>query len=1207
MATIYRVHDLTTGRELALKQLEVMENAAAQDDVAMAFEREFHVLAQLSHPRVVQVFDYGKDARGAFYTMELLDGGDVRERAPLPWREACAVAHDVCSALALLHSRRLVHRDVSPRNIRCTKDGQAKLIDFGATVPIGPGRVIVGTPQVVAPEVLQRANLDARTDLFSLGATLYFALTRRLPYPARRFDDLLQAWAIKPIPPSVHVPEIPEALDALVLSLLSVDPAMRPRAAFEVMQRLSVIAGAERAEPLSVSRAYLSAPRLVGRQQLVAELQQEMTLAFAGQVRAVLIHGTSGLGRSRMLDACGLAAKTLGARVLRVSGRAGTGAQFRVARALLAQFQEGSRKGALFSEPEADASPRALVTGAPPPAAAVAAAGVEEIGAPATSGDELFMSLARLLLRTSRTGPVVLAVDDIDGADRASIAVLSALATHTGRAPLCIVATAESERSPDDDHGFDELARRSKLLPLSCLSPAETEDLFESIFGDVPNLAILSDGIYAVARGNPRASMDLAQHLVDQGLVFYARGAWTLPASLDQAVLPKSAEDAVKRRLAALSPAARWLVETQALASHRAFTHGDYAKLRPDMSEAEISAAVMTLVTEQVLVGDGRLHVLAHRGFNEALTSGLSAAERAARHAALVSLYEGRVTLAAVRHAFLAGLEENALSELAPTLQGLPEALDLDAVADLGASDIAATFEQALSVAERGGRGARELNELRRWLAAFSVRSDDAYYFRVADAWRERLRLDSGYEDWLALADVEDGKARLSKAMQLAFERYHARPEQERVYRPDEAIKTLAHFVGISLAVASSRVEMNITESLPALLEPFAPTSELIRTIWQNAVAAREVSCRAQPERGRQRWLAIYAGLSRVPEEQRSFADVFRRAIAYALGSSEASMGMRSAEEWAALLDADPVQRINAFYLRRIVRLQQGDWEGAERFRKRAELARIGARGRQMFTNLTWVELVACSLARDLGGLRQCGDRIAALAKRAPGWTPYAYLAEGYLKLACDDFAAAAAAFESVIERVAPRADRPYPLHSAWCLAVAAYVEALVGLERYEQAREAGESALAMCRTLEIGIAALGIARGLALAEAKLGAVAEAVARLEGVIEKQLALGVTGLHLGATYEARARVAIWQHDASNVEKFAKLTAREYRHGEGSPLGARYERLMTEAQRFGHDMAPLLDDPATLPAWTAATQIDVSELDLTTETVHEANRS
>jgi serine/threonine-protein kinase len=106
MATIYRVHDLSTGRELALKQLELPENAAAQDDVATAFEREFHVLAQLSHPRVVQVYDYGKDVRGSFYTMELLDGGDVRERAPLPWQEACAVAHDVCSALALLHSHR---------------------------------------------------------------------------------------------------------------------------------------------------------------------------------------------------------------------------------------------------------------------------------------------------------------------------------------------------------------------------------------------------------------------------------------------------------------------------------------------------------------------------------------------------------------------------------------------------------------------------------------------------------------------------------------------------------------------------------------------------------------------------------------------------------------------------------------------------------------------------------------------------------------------------------------------------------------------------------------------------------------------------------------------------------------------------------------------------------------------------------------------
>ena len=147
--------------------------------------------------------------------MELLDGGDLRERSPLPWRQACELLFDVCSSLALLHSRRLVHRDITPRNVRCTQTGSAKLIDFGAMAPMGASGQIVGTPGFMAPEVLQRASLDGRTDLYSLGATLYFALTGRAPYAARRLSDMLPAWRSPPPAPSLFVPDIPPELDRL--------------------------------------------------------------------------------------------------------------------------------------------------------------------------------------------------------------------------------------------------------------------------------------------------------------------------------------------------------------------------------------------------------------------------------------------------------------------------------------------------------------------------------------------------------------------------------------------------------------------------------------------------------------------------------------------------------------------------------------------------------------------------------------------------------------------------------------------------------------------------------------------------------------------------------------------------------------------------------------------------------------------------------
>jgi serine/threonine protein kinase len=180
MACVYRVLDLSAGKQLALKQLTLDTTASAASNAAASFEREFQTLTQLRHPHVISVYDYGLSADGSpYYTMELLDGGDVGERVPLPWPQVCRLFFDVCSSLALLHSRRLLHRDISPRNIRCTQAGTAKLIDFGAMAPMSAGGGdVIGTPAFIAPESVHRMALDARTDLYSLGATLYFTLVR---------------------------------------------------------------------------------------------------------------------------------------------------------------------------------------------------------------------------------------------------------------------------------------------------------------------------------------------------------------------------------------------------------------------------------------------------------------------------------------------------------------------------------------------------------------------------------------------------------------------------------------------------------------------------------------------------------------------------------------------------------------------------------------------------------------------------------------------------------------------------------------------------------------------------------------------------------------------------------------------------------------------------------------------------------------------
>lgn len=123
MGAVYRVRDERSGRELALKRLSRREGDG-RSIARELFEREFHTLSELAHPRIIEVYEYGVEGEDAYYTMELLGGQDLRELSKLQWKRACELLHDVASSLAILHSRCLLHGDLSPRNVRCSADGR---------------------------------------------------------------------------------------------------------------------------------------------------------------------------------------------------------------------------------------------------------------------------------------------------------------------------------------------------------------------------------------------------------------------------------------------------------------------------------------------------------------------------------------------------------------------------------------------------------------------------------------------------------------------------------------------------------------------------------------------------------------------------------------------------------------------------------------------------------------------------------------------------------------------------------------------------------------------------------------------------------------------------------------------------------------------------------------------------------------------------
>ncbi|HMJ11823.1 MAG TPA: serine/threonine-protein kinase, partial [Polyangiaceae bacterium] len=1042
-AVVYRVRDSVTGAVQALKQLLVTRGSRRFRESTTLFQREFHTLAQLAHPSIIQVFDWGVADARPYYTMEILDGGDLRQRAPLPWRAACRSLYEVCSSLALLHSRSLVHHDVSPLNIGYTRAGTAKLMDFGAVTPIGALGAVLGTPPFIAPEALSGAMIDPRADLFSLGATLYFALTGQLPYQAVKTSQLARAWSRAPDPPSSFVDEIPEALDALVLGLVQIEPQVRPRSAFEVMQQLAVVAGIEHAEAVSVPRAYLSTPILQGRDETLRALRKEMERAFKGKGRAVIVEGPSGVGRSRLLHACALEAKTLGAVVLHARASAGNHRPFSLATRLSEQFARSSPETA-FSRAKSLGFQKLLFEKSRAGRRARAIPELRDFTQHAGASAELQNALVRWLVAASEAQPLAIIVDDLQRIDEQSATLLAALASQAEAAHLFVAVSLTTDAPRSAAAACQLIESCARGYRLDALSREDTVLLFKSVFGDVPNVASLSDQIHRIANGSPRLSVDLAQHLLDKSLVFYEAGGWTLPSALSGALLPASAEDAMRERIGQLTPLARWLAESQCLAGHDAFTRDDYGLLCGDERPYRVDAAVGELLSQQILSSDGRLYTISHDGWVAVIEQGLDPAARKEHFRRLADFYQSKPGVRAIRHLLSAGCCQQALDELFQLLGATTHAPDLYANAAIDPAELALLLERALETAHRLGRRRREIFDLHQWLCLLSLGSQDAVFERAAPAWLAQLERDSGLADWKELCHEPDSGARLMQALARASERYSSTPEAERVYSAQEAIERLVHYVSIALAIGVRSDDARRVRSLSTLLEPFAPLSPIVFAIWQNAIASCEASTQCQLERARRRWRDVYERLGDVTGAELKYVKVVRSSIALGLGILEAWLGLPSATYWAGVLERDPMQRVNALYVRRSILLQRGDTEGAERLRREAEVCALESRVRPMFPDLSYAELHAYAIAGDLTGLKQVVDRAEAIVARNPNWVGFLRLARAEFLKVRGNLEAARAAFEECIATTRPDASDPDRQITPWLGAVKGCIEVLL-------------------------------------------------------------------------------------------------------------------------------------------------------------------
>lgn len=231
---VWEARDRDLGRAVALKALRASPEAVRERRLLA----EAEVAARLSHPNIVTVLDVGRCEHGVYLVQEFLPGVSLRARladGALPLREALRIGVEVARGLAHAHAHGVVHRDLTPGNVLLCDDGQVKILDLGMASALGRRKPEGGTPEYMAPEQLEAAPEDERTDVFALGVLLYRMLTGRSPFAAEGTSRSRSAAR------GLEVREVPR-LGPLVEAMLARAPTDRPRDAREVLEILEEVA-----------------------------------------------------------------------------------------------------------------------------------------------------------------------------------------------------------------------------------------------------------------------------------------------------------------------------------------------------------------------------------------------------------------------------------------------------------------------------------------------------------------------------------------------------------------------------------------------------------------------------------------------------------------------------------------------------------------------------------------------------------------------------------------------------------------------------------------------------------------------------------------------------------------------------------------------------------------------------------------------------
>ena len=573
MGKVYRAQDTRLDRLVAIKVMgAAARNAGMPSD---GFLQEARAASALNHPNIVTIHEILEtDSGDLLMVQEFVPGRTLRDfvSAPLPMERALDIARQLARALGAAHRAGVVHRDIKPENVMVRPDGYVKVLDFGLAHrtltdtmdTVATGEVlqkittegpIIGTLAYMSPEQASGHRIDSATDVFSLGIVFYEMLTGRRPFEgAVAFSVLHAILSQHPAPPSRLNPEVPPALDALVLAMLAKDASARPTTE-EIEAELNAAAGASaRATPAPAVLRHM-----VGRDRERARLAALLPGVAAGCGMMAGVVGEAGIGKSSLVEEVLAEIERGPHRPVIARGKcserlAGAEAYLPILEILDHLLHSTTAGG--FVEMMKRVAPTWYVQVAP---LSPESSGTSEIreDIKSTSQERMKRELAAYFLDVSRVRPLVLLLEDLHWADASTVDVLNYLAGRFDGMRLLVLVTYRPSDMAVARHPFLQVARQLHAAsafvkcPLEHLDRADVERYLGLEFPGhalPPSFVTL---IHEKTEGHPLFMVDLVRYLRDRGDVVRNGGRWNLTHSTADVAreLPETVKGTIGRKI----------------------------------------------------------------------------------------------------------------------------------------------------------------------------------------------------------------------------------------------------------------------------------------------------------------------------------------------------------------------------------------------------------------------------------------------------------------------------------------------------------------------------------------------------------------------------------------------------------------------------------------------------------------------------------